>query len=156
KPDAGLSAGKAMTYARLTNPAGNPLLAPDAVAKMGRPRPQEVGAGKTPEVTLELGNPHYTTFLDSGAQAPRSVEAKTASCTPCISSRGRSRELKTTLHLHPRANTIVYQNPMPARAAVAVKVNDKTNALFNPSHGDIAFVMDYSGSMLDPADPKNP
>ena len=54
---------------------------------------------------------------------------------------------------HERPNTIIYQYPLPSKAALLVYAGEDLHKKYNPQNGAVAILVDYSGSMNFSVDP---
>jgi hypothetical protein len=128
---------------------------PARLKELTKPQARPIG-GKEPGAPLALArlkNPHYARlFLPEKASADTRAEVQT--CTAHGLYRGYRFPLETSVYFHPRANTIVYRNPLPEKkSAILVYADNEVYRRFS-EQGTLAILVDYSGSMVEPSNPK--
>src|SRR5262249_10628237 len=70
--------------------------------------------------------------------------------------RGHVLSRTTQLDLHRVPHTAAITTPRPPIGGIALQADQPTIELFGENNGVLVLVLDYSGSMTEPADPKKP
>jgi hypothetical protein len=154
--DEWVSPGYPVMAYHVEGPADKPLVARDANEGFNKPRAVAIQPSKKQAIPAwSSKNPFYPEFLKADAETPRDTEPAKARCELRGFYRGRKLPLTTDIHLHPRANVVVYQHPLPDRSGVAVVAGDSARKKFSPEKGAISILVDYSGSMKGSADLAN-
>jgi Mg-chelatase subunit ChlD len=111
------------------------------------PRSWEVGSKDRPLALTGLKNPYYQDLFKANVPPAATPEPKEQSWTVYGLFRGYRFRLETAVKLHPRANTIVYQYPLPDKAGVLFYATEDMHRRYSPRRGALAILVDYSGSM---------
>jgi hypothetical protein len=120
---------------------------PDKIKDWGLSRSYEIGDKTEPAITLAgLQNPNYPRLFTNQPASPEIAGNK----TPVKLDghyRGKRFPLTTDVFFHRRANTIIYQYPLPPRAGTLVFASDALHEEFSPKQGALTILLDLSGSM---------
>jgi hypothetical protein len=141
----GITSGFPVVYVK----PGNIDLAPEKLEKLKKPESRSLADKEPDPVALKQGkNPYYKDLFDPKVPpATTSQEGEPLSGSVHGLFRGYRFSLDASVHFHRRANTIVYQNPLPNKGAVLIFADKEMHLKYSPREGSVAILVDMSGSM---------
>jgi hypothetical protein len=149
----GISSGFPVVFVK---PGNVDLEDPKELEKLRRPESRSLADGVPTPVALKQGkNPFYKELFDRKVPpATTSQAGQPLSASVHGLFRGYRFSLDASVHLHRRANTIVYQNPLPNKGAVLIFADDAMHRKYSPREGSVAILVDMSGSFQQAANGK--
>jgi hypothetical protein len=142
----GVASGYPVVY---VEPGKAELADPKRLEELKRPQSRALQAEHPTSVTLPRGkNPFYKNLFDPKVK-PSANPTEFFPQSGKVHGLFRSYrfELDAAVNLHPRANTIVYQYPVPSQGAVLVFADEDMHRRYSPRQGSVAILVDLSGSM---------
>jgi hypothetical protein len=114
--------------------------------------PQPLSLAAKERAPLSLGrvqNPHYDDLFNTRAKpiAETAGQPQDPAVVHGLFRGYRVPAMKAAVQFHGRANTIVYQNPLPETGAVLIFADEKMHERYSPRKGAVYILVDLSGSM---------